>query len=68
MRIHVLSNLHLEITPLRKNMDFSSVDADITVLAGDKGIGLQGRVVSKPRGYGGIAEVEGFDPYLVVEA
>lgn len=55
-------------------------DADVTVLVGDIGVGRQhhmgvvleyridqGRVVSTPRGYGGIAEVAGFDPYRVVD-
>lgn len=38
MRIHILSDLHLEFGSLR----LPEVDADVTVLAGDIGVGLMG--------------------------
>jgi predicted phosphohydrolase len=38
MRLHVLSDLHLEFAAF----DPSSVDADVTLLAGDIGVGLRG--------------------------
>ena len=38
MRIHILSDLHLEFCPL----DPPPVEADVTVLAGDIGLGAQG--------------------------
>lgn len=38
MKIHILSDLHLEFGGLR----LPEADADVTVLAGDIGVGLQG--------------------------
>ncbi|MHB8919412.1 MAG: metallophosphoesterase [Halothiobacillus sp.] len=42
MKIHILSDLHLEIARWRKPADLNAIDADVTVLAGDIGSGLQG--------------------------
>ncbi|MDA3877015.1 MAG: metallophosphoesterase family protein [Halothiobacillus sp.] len=42
MKIHVLSDLHIEIARWPRNIDLKAVDADVTVLAGDIGSGLQG--------------------------
>jgi len=43
MRIHVLSDLHTEFAPF----DFPPVEADVTVLAGDVGIGLTGLKIAQ---------------------
>lgn len=42
MKIHVRSYLHLEIARWHKRSEVNTVDADVTVLAGDIGSGLQG--------------------------
>ena len=42
MRIHLVSDLHFEFQRWRRAWPLSSVDADVHVLAGDIGIGLEG--------------------------
>lgn len=42
MKLHILSDIHLEFGKWPKNMDIHAIDADVTILAGDIGIGLQG--------------------------
>ncbi len=42
MRIHYLSDIHLEFGRWPKKLDVNAIDADVTVLAGDIGVGLQG--------------------------
>lgn len=42
MRIHLLSDLHLEFGKWPRSVDINAIDADVTVLAGDIGVGLQG--------------------------
>jgi hypothetical protein len=42
MRIHLLSDVHLEFGKWPKQIDINSIDADVTVLARDIGVGLQG--------------------------
>jgi predicted phosphodiesterase len=42
MRIHALSDIHLECGDWSREPDVRTIDADVTVLAGDIGVGLQG--------------------------
>ena len=42
MKIHILSDVHLEFGKWPRDVDVNAIDADVTVLAGDIGIGLQG--------------------------
>lgn len=42
MRLHILSDLHLEFARWPREVDLNAIDADVTVLAGDIGVGLQG--------------------------
>jgi predicted phosphodiesterase len=42
MRIHVLSDVHLEFQRWRRNWDIASIDCDAHVLAGDIGVGMMG--------------------------
>ena len=42
MKIHILSDLHFEFGKWPKSVDVNEIDADVTVLAGDIGVGLQG--------------------------
>lgn len=42
MRIHVLSDLHFEFGGWPADCDVNAIDADVTILAGDIGVGLRG--------------------------
>lgn len=42
LRIHILSDIHLEFGKWWKDFDVNAIDADLTILAGDIGIGLTG--------------------------
>ncbi|OIQ97603.1 calcineurin-like phosphoesterase superfamily domain protein [mine drainage metagenome] len=42
MKLHILSDLHFEFGKWPKSVDVNEIDADVTVLAGDIGVGLQG--------------------------
>lgn len=42
MKLHILSDLHFEFGKWPKSVDVNSIDADVTVLAGDIGVGLDG--------------------------
>lgn len=42
MKLHILSDLHLEFGKWPKSVDVNAIDADVTILAGDIGVGLQG--------------------------
>ncbi|RJX30894.1 MAG: phosphoesterase [Oxalobacter sp.] len=42
MKIHFLSDIHLEFGKWTKSIDVNAIDADVTVLAGDIGVGLEG--------------------------
>lgn len=42
MKLHILSDIHLEFGPWPKGVDVNAIDADVTVLAGDIGVGLEG--------------------------
>lgn len=42
MKIHILSDIHLEFGKWRRTEDANAIDADVTVLAGDIGLGLSG--------------------------
>jgi len=42
MKIHVLSDIHLEFGKWPDAIDINAIDADVTVLAGDIGVGLEG--------------------------
>jgi hypothetical protein len=42
MKIHVLSDVHLEFGKWPREWDVNNIDADISVLAGDIGVGLEG--------------------------
>ena len=42
MRIHVLSDGHFEFQKWRRRVDVNSILADVTVLAGDIAVGLDG--------------------------
>jgi predicted phosphodiesterase len=42
MKIHVLSDVHLEFGSWPREFPVNSIDADVTVLAGDIGVGLEG--------------------------
>jgi hypothetical protein len=42
LKLHILSDIHLEFSKWPKQVDISRIYADLTVLAGDIGIGLEG--------------------------
>ncbi|CAG0995474.1 hypothetical protein RHDC4_02791 [Rhodocyclaceae bacterium] len=42
MKLHILSDLHFEFGKWPKGVDVNAIDADVTVLAGDIGVGLEG--------------------------
>lgn len=42
MKLHVLSDVHLEFQNWRREWDVASIDCDVHILAGDIGVGLQG--------------------------
>lgn len=42
MKLHILSDLHFEFGKWPKSIDVNAIDADVTVLAGDIGVGLEG--------------------------
>lgn len=42
MKLHILSDLHFEFRPWPKQHDVNAIDADVTILAGDIGVGLEG--------------------------
>lgn len=42
MKLHILSDLHFEFGKWPKSVDVNAVDADVTILAGDIGVGLEG--------------------------
>lgn len=42
MKIHILSDVHLEFGKFPREIDVSAIDADVTILAGDIGVGLAG--------------------------
>ena len=42
MKIQILSDIHLEFGKWPRQVDINKIDADVTVLAGDIGVGLQG--------------------------
>lgn len=42
MKLHILSDVHIEFGKWPKQVDINRIDADLTVLAGDIGIGLEG--------------------------
>lgn len=42
MKLHILSDIHLEFGKWMRDHDINQVDADVTILAGDIGEGLQG--------------------------
>lgn len=42
MRLHIISDLHFEFQKWPMRIDVNTIDADVTILAGDIGIGLQG--------------------------
>jgi len=42
VNLHILSDIHLEFGKWPKDVAVSAIDADVTVLAGDIGIGLEG--------------------------
>lgn len=42
MRLHILNDLHLEFAGWPREVEVNAIDADVTVLAGDIGVGLQG--------------------------
>ena len=42
MRLHILNDLHLEFADWPRKVDVNAIDADVTVLAGDIGVGLEG--------------------------
>lgn len=42
MKLHILSDLHFEFQKWPARIDVNEIDADVTILAGDIGIGLHG--------------------------
>lgn len=42
MKLHIVSDVHLEFGKWPKDVDVNTIDADVTVLAGDIGVGLEG--------------------------
>lgn len=42
MKIHILSDIHLEFGKWYRTTDINAIEADVTILAGDIGIGLSG--------------------------
>ncbi|MRR50425.1 MAG: phosphoesterase [Rhodocyclaceae bacterium] len=42
MKLHILSDVHLEFGKWPRNVDVNAIDADVTILAGDIGVGLEG--------------------------
>lgn len=42
MKLHIINDIHLEFGKWPKSIDVNAIDADVTVLAGDIGVGLEG--------------------------
>jgi len=42
MKLHILSDLHFEFGKWPRQVDVNTINADVTILAGDIGVGLQG--------------------------
>jgi predicted phosphodiesterase len=42
VRLHIVNDLHLEFARWPREVDLNAIDADVTVLAGDIGVGLGG--------------------------
>lgn len=42
MKLHILSDIHLEFGKWPRHVDINAIDADVTILAGDIGVGLEG--------------------------
>lgn len=42
MKLHILSDLHLEFAKWPREADVNAIEADVTVLAGDIGVGMEG--------------------------
>ena len=42
MKLHILSDVHLEFGKWPRSVDINAIDADVTVLAGDISVGLEG--------------------------
>lgn len=42
MKLHILSDVHLEFGKWPKAIDVNAIDADVSILAGDIGVGLEG--------------------------
>lgn len=42
MKLHILSDLHFEFQKWPRSIDVNAIDADVTILAGDIGVGLHG--------------------------
>lgn len=42
MKLHILSDVHLEFGKWPKDVDINAIEADVTILAGDIGEGLEG--------------------------
>lgn len=42
MKLNILSDVHLEFGKWPKQIDVNAIEADVTILAGDIGVGLQG--------------------------
>ncbi|MBE7459640.1 MAG: metallophosphoesterase family protein [Zoogloeaceae bacterium] len=42
MKLHILSDIHLEFSSWPRQVDINAIDADLTILAGDSGVGLEG--------------------------
>lgn len=42
MKVHILSDVHLERRKWPRNVDISAIDSDVTILVGDIGLGLAG--------------------------
>jgi len=42
MKLHILSDVHLEFGKWQRSIDINAIDAEVTVLAGDISVGLEG--------------------------
>ena len=42
MKLHILSDIHLEFGKWPRDVDINAIEADVTILAGDIGVGLEG--------------------------
>lgn len=42
MKLHIQSDLHLEFARWPQKVDINGLDADVTIVAGDIGVGLEG--------------------------